>query len=528
MKQDGDEDRLQWRPRMHIMPKRGWLNDPCGLAWDERREQYTVSFQWNPHSHVWGNMSWGHATSKDLIRWTVSDSPSIEPSNAQDVCGVFTGCIVPPIKEKNQLIAYYTSAQDFPIHWTREYKRGSEKLHRATSTDGARSWQRDERNPVLTGPPDGLDVRGWRDPFVSSWPAFDLHLGREVGTGMYGLLAGSIVDNGPAAFLYDVDDGWRFLRVVQAPRMWWSLSDKLPDFGANWEVTNFVSLSGLNALITGVEGGREPAGISTCRLEHRQMWIAIEEDTFKLSNHGGCLDWGLFYAGNLLTDSNGDHVLFGWVLERDLPEPRRGKQGWAGCLSIPRVLRLVEVSNIIPGLANPDDVDWMWLDKDMKLDTYTLRTLAAVPHENLERARRRSLDFMSPDSGSLVEVLARLKVEADAQTIGLRLHHSTSEYTDVVYDPARSELVIERSHAMAYSDIASEREVASHAVFARKDSADETLDLRLILDNSVLELFANGRTAITTRIYPAAGGRIERIDVTGLLVDGSVFELDIA
>ena len=84
---------LRHRPTLHLMPHTGWMNDPCGLGWDAKNQVYTVSVQWNPDSHEWARMSWCHATSTDLFNWTVSTRPSIEPTETEDVCGVFTGCL---------------------------------------------------------------------------------------------------------------------------------------------------------------------------------------------------------------------------------------------------------------------------------------------------------------------------------------------------------------------------------------------------------------------------------------------------
>lgn len=56
------------RPTVHYATKNTWLNDPNGLIYYEG--SYHLYYQNNPFGNVWGNMSWGHATSTNLITWT--------------------------------------------------------------------------------------------------------------------------------------------------------------------------------------------------------------------------------------------------------------------------------------------------------------------------------------------------------------------------------------------------------------------------------------------------------------------------
>ena len=59
------------RPRRHFTPRFTWMNDPNGLVRVDG--VYHLYFQTNPEGTDWGNMSWGHASSEDLLTWTEHD-----------------------------------------------------------------------------------------------------------------------------------------------------------------------------------------------------------------------------------------------------------------------------------------------------------------------------------------------------------------------------------------------------------------------------------------------------------------------
>ena len=70
MEQRSDSlDDIFARPSYHFIAPRGWMNDPCAPAYDPETKLFHLFYQWAPESYTWVNISWGHATSTDLIHW---------------------------------------------------------------------------------------------------------------------------------------------------------------------------------------------------------------------------------------------------------------------------------------------------------------------------------------------------------------------------------------------------------------------------------------------------------------------------
>ncbi|CAG8882572.1 unnamed protein product [Penicillium egyptiacum] len=547
---------MRWRSSFHLMPQRGWMNDPCAPGYDPSTELYYVSFQWNPNGPDWGDIAWGTATSHDLISWKVDDQPVLSPDKSYDYKGVFTGCFV---KAQDETLNYiYTSVSALPIHHTIPHKRGCETLSIATSSDQGKTWYKSDKNPILPGEPSGLDVTGWRDPFCAPWPNMSKTLGLESKESLFGIISGGIRDITPTSFLYKVDpknlSDWKYIGPLANLGLNFRLSRWSGDLGKNWEVTNFLSLhdendpnSTFDFLIMGAEGCLEdgleesPSSAGPSHPSRGQLWMSgnlrKDEATGSASisyDFGGHLDHGCLYAANSFFDPRSQkHIVWGWITEEDLCDDLRHQQGWSGMLSMPRQLYLQTLHNVVGSLVSDlSSITSVKLQSEAD-GAFAIQTLASEPYQPLIQHLRSSLDAQlthlgrsslgvsvnqlefSPENlqSKHWELECSFKVSKTCSKVGLSIGHSRGyeNATLMIFEPQNETFTISRP-SLSTSDsslwIRSSPEAAPHTLFTVRNPSSgeeytETLDIRAWRDNSVLEVFVNGRTAISTRLYAA-------------------------
>ena len=153
------------RPQFHFTARTGWLNDPNGLIW--YRGEYHLFYQHNPTGLPWGNMTWGHAVSRDLVHW--SEQPKVLfPDAATGTC--FSGAAF--IDHHNQL-GRKTGAEEVIVAF---YLRTEIGLCLAYSNDRGRTFTDYEANPVLTHEGARIDTPRpfWHQP-TGRWvaPSYD-------------------------------------------------------------------------------------------------------------------------------------------------------------------------------------------------------------------------------------------------------------------------------------------------------------------------------------------------------------------
>lgn len=452
------------RPIYHLMTRANWINDPNGPVYYDGF--YHMFFQHNPRLPDFGPIGWGHARSPDLAHWQHCPMAMMPTPGGYDGAGVWSGSVVihngtptmmysavanldlhlrddaPPKSDRQQI------PQGYSDEYILEVDRETQCI--ATSADGLQTWQKHPANPVIADTPPGLDLIGFRDPFL--WKEDD---GR-----WYMLLGSGIKGRGGAALLYRSPDliDWEYLNplYIGSPH----------ESGINWECPNFLDLGGKHMLV--VSPHSRPL-----------YWLGnYANHQFMPDNAPARLDWGdVFYAPNSLLDPSGRWLMWGWIREARSRD-QYVKAGWASCLTLPREIAL---------------------DEDNRLTVRPAAELRQLRKTVIfEGVTDQQSDSLGAAAGDCLEISCRV-TEANCEKLGLQFRRAPDgeEQTELVYNFQTGILRLIRDRSSGGG------EITLDPCECELPLADgEALDLTIYLDKSVIEIYANERLTMTSRIYP--------------------------
>ncbi|KAG5775452.1 hypothetical protein H9Q73_010868 [Fusarium xylarioides] len=241
---------------------------------------------------------------------------------------------------------------------------------------------------------------------------------------------------------------------------------------------------------------------------------------------GGALDYGAIYAVNSFHDpKSNQQVAFGWIVEEDLSAELKGAQGWAGLLSVPRVVRLSRMCHVVHALKSdlasiklfnvvPEHKPQQKsLFPTSSPQTYTITTVCALPDPKLSKLRQ-SMRLLGPITHrTLPEVLGSLEfplgcscwelnvsfdIGDGVQSIGFIIGHTKdSELRTVVsFSPDSERLTITRAKSTNMTGICVADEEAPHTLFStlspgttagtEPSLAQEPLQFSVFFDHSAI------------------------------------------
>ncbi|WP_454296325.1 hypothetical protein [Salana multivorans] len=139
------------RPVLHYAPAKNWMNDPNGLVF--HRGRFHLYYQHNPLGSDHRNMSWGHASSPDLLTWQEHPVAIWFDESEQ----IYSGSIVVDDDRSTRFAADGGESLDDdgtePLVAVYTSHRGLQMQSLAVSHDGGTTWQKFLGQP---GPGPGL------------------------------------------------------------------------------------------------------------------------------------------------------------------------------------------------------------------------------------------------------------------------------------------------------------------------------------------------------------------------------------
>ncbi len=447
------------RPSYHFAPERNWMNDPNGLVYYDG--EYHLFYQYNPHGDRWGHMSWGHAVSRDLVTW--EELPVAIP--------------------ETDVMAFSGTAA---IDWN--------------NTSG---FGRDGRPPMVAMYT-GFNPKTKNQ---SQYLAYSNDRGRTFTVHGKVLDIGSTEFRDPKIFWHEPTKRWVMLVVLAIEnkvsiytspdlKRWTHASDFGPmgARGKNWECPDLFELPveggspgekrwmlsvnlGDNAVAGGSGGQYFVGDFDGTRFTPVPEW----------GNAPRWMDWGAdFYAAiswNDMPASDPRRIWIGWANNWDYAEAIPTSSA-RGLMSVPRTVRLLKITGGYRIAQAPVAELERW------------RTAHRVQSDILLGNRPVAL----PVTGGAVELELEIDTGTAAQ-LALVLTDDKGYGTLIGVAPAANQVFIDRTRSgPRFHDRFPARHVAP------VDLANGKVKLRVLVDESIIELYVNdGTTTITDRFFRGGG-----------------------
>ncbi|KAL6004930.1 Beta-fructofuranosidase, soluble isoenzyme I [Asimina triloba] len=462
---------------------------------------YHLFYQYNPDSAVWGNITWGHAVSRDLIHWLYLPLAMV-PDHWYDINGVWTGSAT--LLPDGSIVMLYTGSTNASV-------QVQNLAFPADPEDPLLlNWVKYEGNPVLTPPP-GIGLKDFRDP-TTAWPV----------DGSWHVTLGSKVNKTGIALVYKTLD-FKTYELVEG------VLHAVPTTGM-WECVDFypVATTGRVGLDTSANGPGVKHVLKVSLDDDKHDYYAlgtydaaknkwVPDDPELDVGIGLRVDYGKYYASKTFYDQEKKRrVLWGWIGETD-SELTDLEKGWASVQTIPRVVVFDEQTgtNILQWPV--EEVESLRISSK-KFSDVEIEAGSVVP---LDVGTATQLDILA--EFEVAPGALERTVEAD---VGYNCSTSGGAAGRGVLGPfgflvVADEKLTEQTAVYFYVAVGSDGHL--HTFFCQDELrhacatdlvkrvygssvpvlGGEKLSVRILVDHSTVESFAQGgRTCITSRVYP--------------------------
>jgi len=186
-----------------------------------------------------------------------------------------------------------------------------------------------------------------------------------------------------------------------------------------------------------------------------------------------------FFAPESLLDDQGRRIMWAWIFDKP-GFGTRNDFGWSGTMSLPRVLSLADDGTL--RMEVPKEIE------NLRYNHQKKNNLTVKADSEL---------LLNDVKGNSIE-LAIAMTSKNASQFGVKVCVSpdNAEETLIYYDATDKKLKID-THKSGLTN--SPKGIEAGPFELKKN---ESLTLRVFVDKSVVEVFANGRQAVMRRIYP--------------------------